>query len=211
MQSMKHLAIKPLNPPLLVGITGASGAIYGARLLELLRSCNVETHLIVSRAAQMTLAYETSLKLADVERMATVVYSNSDVGAACSSGSFPTRGMVIAPCSIKTMSEIATGMTANLISRAADVVLKERRRLVLMLREAPLHIGHIRSMATVTEAGGIIYPPVPAFYAQPKSIEDMVDHTLARVLDLFDIDTGKIRRWTGERERPKSREEAGNS
>jgi len=143
--------------------------------------------------------------------MATVVYSNSDVGAACSSGSFPTRGMVIAPCSIKTMSEIATGMTANLISRAADVVLKERRRLVLMLREAPLHIGHIRSMATVTEAGGIIYPPVPAFYAQPKSIEDMVDHTLARVLDLFDIDTGKIRRWTGERERPKNREEADNS
>ena len=211
MQSMKHLAIKPLNPPLLVGITGASGAIYGARLLELLRSCNVETHLIVSRAAQMTLAYETSLKLADVERMATVVYSNSDVGAACSSGSFPTRGMVIAPCSIKTMSEIATGMTANLISRAADVVLKERRRLVLMLREAPLHIGHIRSMAAVTEAGGIIYPPVPAFYAQPKSIEDMVDHTLARVLDLFDIDTGKIRRWTGERERPKNREEADNS
>lgn len=211
MQSMKHLAIKPLNPPLLVGITGASGAIYGARLLELLRSCNVETHLIVSRAAQMTLAYETSLKLADVERMATVVYSNSDVGAACSSGSFPTRGMVIAPCSIKTMSEIATGVTSNLISRAADVVLKERRRLVLMLREAPLHIGHIRSMAAVTEAGGIIYPPVPAFYAQPKSIEDMVDHTLARVLDLFDIDTGKIRRWTGERERPKSREEAGNS
>ncbi|MGA8886098.1 MAG: UbiX family flavin prenyltransferase, partial [Pseudolabrys sp.] len=188
-----------MNPPLLVGITGASGAIYGARLLELLRSCNVETHLIVSRAAQMTLAYETSLKLADVERMATVVYSNSDVGAACSSGSFPTRGMVIAPCSIKTMSEIATGMTGNLISRAADVVLKERRRLVLMLREAPLHIGHIRSMATVTEAGGIIYPPVPAFYAQPKSIEDMVDHTLARVLDLFDIDTRKIRRWTGER------------
>jgi flavin prenyltransferase len=208
---MKHLAIKPLNSPLLVGITGASGAIYGVRLLELLRTCNVETHLIVSRAAHMTLAYETTLKLADVERMATVVYSNSDVGAACSSGSFPTRGMVIAPCSIKTMSEIATGITANLISRAADVVLKERRRLVLMLREAPLHIGHIRSMATVTEAGGIIYPPVPAFYARPKSIEDMVDHTLARVLDLFEIDTGKIRRWTGERERPKNREEAGNS
>jgi 4-hydroxy-3-polyprenylbenzoate decarboxylase len=159
----------------------------------------------------MTLAYETSLKLVDVERMATVVYSNSDVGAACSSGSFPTRGMVIAPCSIKTMSEIATGNTANLISRAADVVLKERRRLVLMLREAPLHIGHIRNMATVTEAGAIIYPPVPAFYALPKSIEDMVDHTLARVLDLFDIDTGKIRRWTGERERPKNREEADNS
>jgi flavin prenyltransferase len=208
---MKHLAIKPLNSPLLVGITGASGAIYGVRLLELLCACNVEAHLIVSRAAQMTLAYETTLKLADVERLATVVYSNSDVGAACSSGSFSTRGMVIAPCSIKTMSEIATGVTANLISRAADVVLKERRRLVLMLREAPLHIGHIRTMATVTEAGGIIYPPVPAFYAQPKSIDEMVDHTLARVLDLFDIDTGKIRRWTGERERPKSREETDNS
>jgi len=208
---MKHLAIKTPNSPILIGITGASGAIYGVRLLELLRACNVETHLIVSRAAQMTLAYETSLKLADVERMATIVHSNSDVGAACASGSFPTRGMVIAPCSIKTMSEIATGNTANLISRAADVVLKERRRLVLMLREAPLHIGHIRNMATVTEAGAIIYPPVPAFYALPKSIEDMVDHTLARVLDLFEIDTGKIRRWTGERERPKNREEADNS
>ena len=211
MQSMKHLTIKPPNFPLLVGITGASGAIYGVRLLEMLRACNVETHLIVSRAAQMTLAYETSLKLSDVERLATIVHSNSDVGAACSSGSFPTRGMVIAPCSVKTMSEIATGNTANLMSRAADVVLKERRRLVLMLREAPLHIGHIRNMATVTEAGAIIYPPVPAFYALPKSIDEMVDHTLARVLDLFDIDTGKVRRWTGERERPKNREEADNS
>lgn len=207
---MKHLAIKPTRSPLLVGMTGASGAIYGVRLLEMLRACNVEAHLIVSRAAQMTLAYETSMKLADLERMASVVYPNGDLGAACSSGSFPTRGMVIAPCSIKTMSEIATGNTANLISRAADVVLKERRRLVLMLRETPLHIGHIRNMATVTEAGAIVYPPVPAFYALPKSIEEMVDHTLARVLDLFDIDTGKIRRWTGERERPRNREEADN-
>lgn len=207
---MKHLAIKPTRSPLLVGMTGASGAIYGVRLLEMLRACNVEAHLIVSRAAQMTLAYETSMKLADLERLANVVYPNSDLGAACSSGSFPTRGMVIAPCSIKTMSEIATGNTANLISRAADVVLKERRRLVLMLRETPLHIGHIRNMATVTEAGAIVYPPVPAFYALPKSIEEMVDHTLARVLDLFDIDTGKIRRWTGERERPRNREEADN-
>ena len=201
---MKHLAIKASNSPLLVGITGASGAIYGVRLLELLRSCNVETHLVVSRAAQITLTYETSFKLADIERLASVVYSNDDIGAACSSGSFPTRGMVIAPCSIKTMSEIATGNTANLISRAADVVLKERRRLVLMLRETPLHIGHIRNMATVTEAGGIIYPPVPAFYALPNSIEEMVDHTLARVLDLFEIDTGLTRRWTGKRERPKN-------
>jgi flavin prenyltransferase len=202
---MKHVAIKT-PAPLLVGITGASGVIYGVRLLELLSACNVETHLIVSRAAKMTLAHETSFKVADVERRATVVHSNSDIGAACSSGSFPTRGMVIAPCSIKTMSEIATGNTANLISRAADVVLKERRRLVLLLRETPLHIGHIRNMATVTEAGGIIYPPVPAFYAMPSSIEEMVDHTLARVLELFDIDTGKIRRWTGGHERLKKRE-----
>jgi flavin prenyltransferase len=208
---MKHLAIKASNSPLLVGITGASGAIYGVRLLELLRSCNVETHLVVSRVAQITLAYETNFKLADIERLASVVYSNDDIGAACSSGSFPTRGMVVAPCSIKTMSEIATGNTANLISRAADVVLKERRRLVLMLRETPLHIGHIRNMATVTEAGGIIYPPVPAFYALPNSIEEMVDHTLARVLDLFEIDTGLTRRWTGKRERPKNREKTENS
>jgi 4-hydroxy-3-polyprenylbenzoate decarboxylase len=208
---MKNMPVKSSNPPLLVGITGASGAIYGVRLLELLRACKIDTHLIVSRAAQMTLSYETSFKLADLEGMATVVHSNNDVGAACSSGSFPTRGMVIAPCSIKTMSEIATGNTANLISRAADVVLKERRRLVLMLRETPFHIGHIRNMATVTEAGGIIYPPVPAFYARPNSIAEMVDHTLARVLDLFDIDVGKAHRWTGDREKSKNREDTANS
>jgi 4-hydroxy-3-polyprenylbenzoate decarboxylase len=208
---MKHVSIKTSNGPLIVGITGASGVIYGVRLLELLRDWNIETHLIVSRAAQMTLASETNLKLADVERLASVVHSNSDVGAACASGSFRTRGMIIAPCSIKTMAEIATGNAANLISRAADVALKERRRLVLMLRETPLHIGHIRNMAAVTEAGAIVYPPVPAFYALPKSIEEMVNHTLARVLDLFDIDTGKVRRWTGERARPKSREQADHS
>src|SRR6185295_16029702 len=165
---MKHVSIKTSNGPLIVGITGASGVIYGVRLLELLREWNIETHLIISRAAQMTLA-------------------------------------------IKTMAEVATGNTANLISRAADVVLKERRRLVLMLRETPLHIGHIRNMATVTEAGAIVYPPVPAFYALPNSIEEMVDHTLARVLDLFDIDVGKVRRWTGDRARPKSREQADHS
>ena len=208
---MKHVSIKTSNGPLIVGITGASGVIYGVRLLELLREWNIETHLIISRAAQMTLASETNLKLADVERLASVVHSNSDVGAACASGSFRTRGMIIAPCSIKTMAEVATGNTANLISRAADVVLKERRRLVLMLRETPLHIGHIRNMATVTEAGAIVYPPVPAFYALPNSIEVMVDHTLARVLDLFDIDVGKVRRWTGDRARPKSREQADHS
>ena len=138
--------------------------------------------------------------------LATVVHANNDVGAACASGSFRARGMVIAPCSIKTMAEIATGNTANLISRAGDVALKERRRLVLMLRETPLHIGHIRNMAAVTEAGAIVYPPVPAFYALPKSIDEMVNHTLARVLELFDIDTGQVHRWTGERERPKTRE-----
>jgi 4-hydroxy-3-polyprenylbenzoate decarboxylase len=203
---MKHIAIKSNNAPLLVGITGASGVIYGVRLLEMLRACNVETHLIVSRAAQLTLAYETNLKLADVTGLATVVHANNDVGAACASGSFRARGMVIAPCSIKTMAEIATGNTANLISRAGDVALKERRRLVLMLRETPLHIGHIRNMAAVTEAGAIVYPPVPAFYALPKSIDEMVNHTLARVLELFDIDTGQVHRWTGERERPKTRE-----
>jgi 4-hydroxy-3-polyprenylbenzoate decarboxylase len=189
---------------LIVGISGASGAIYGVRLLELLKDSEIETHLIMSRAAQMTLAAETSFKVADVEALADVVHSNQDVGAACSSGSFQNLGMVIAPCSIKTMAEIATGVTANLISRAADVALKERRRVVLMLRETPLHLGHIRSMAAATEAGAIVYPPVPAFYAQPKTIEEMIDHTLGRVLDLFGVDLGLVRRWTGERRRAKS-------
>ena len=191
------------KPRILVGITGASGAIYGIRLLELLRDYGAETHLVMSKAAQVTLACETALKVADVEKRADVVYPNSDIGAACSSGSFKMSGMIVAPCSIKTMSEIATGNTANLISRAADVALKERRRVVLMLRETPLHIGHIRNMAAVTEAGAIVYPPVPAFYALPQTLEDMIDHTLGRVLDLFDIDVGKVRRWSGDRVRPK--------
>jgi 4-hydroxy-3-polyprenylbenzoate decarboxylase len=193
---------------MVVGITGASGAIYGIRLLEMLKAAGIESHLIVSRAAQLTLAYETELKLADVERLATVVHPNNDIGAACSSGSFLTMGMIIAPCSIKTMAEIATGNTANLISRAADVALKERRRVVLMLRETPLHLGHIRTMAAVTEAGAIVYPPVPAFYAQPKSLADMVDHTLGRVLDLFDVDVGAVRRWSGGKGRAKSSSQA---
>ena len=189
---------------LIVGITGASGAIYGVRLLELLRETDIETHLIISRAGQTTLAAETSLKVADVEALADVVHQNTDIAAACSSGSFRTLGMVIAPCSIKTMGEIATGVTPNLISRAADVAVKERRRVVLMLRETPLHLGHIRSMAAVIEAGAVVYPPVPAFYAQPKSLEEMIDHTLGRVLDLFDIDVGAVRRWNGELRRPKT-------
>jgi 4-hydroxy-3-polyprenylbenzoate decarboxylase len=191
-------------PRLIVGITGASGAIYGVRLLELLRATEIETHLIISRAGQTTLAAETNLKVADVEALADVVHQNTDIAAACSSGSFHTLGMVIAPCSIKTMGEIATGVTPNLISRAADVALKERRRVVLMLRETPLHLGHIRSMAAVTEAGAIVYPPVPAFYAQPKSLDEMVDHTLGRLLDLFEIDVGVVRRWSGEVRRPKT-------
>lgn len=185
---------------LIIGVSGASGAIYGIRLLELLKESGIETHLIVSRVARMTIAYETDKSVADLEARATVTYPEQDLGAACSSGSFKTLGMIIAPCSIKTMAEIAGGATSNLVSRAADVCLKERRRLVLMLRETPLHLGHIRSMAAVTEAGAIVYPPVPAFYARPQSIEDMVDHTLGRVLDLFDIDLGTVRRWSGKPE-----------
>jgi 4-hydroxy-3-polyprenylbenzoate decarboxylase len=198
---------KPSGEPakrLIVAISGASGAIYGVRLLELLRETEIETHLIVSNTARVTLATETALKLADVEALADVVHANQDLGAACSSGSFRNLGVIIAPCSVKTMSEIATGVTANLISRSADVALKERRRVVLLLRETPLHLGHIRSMAAVTEAGAIVYPPVPAFYAQPKSLDEMVDHTLGRVLDLFDIDLGLVRRWTGDKPRAKS-------
>jgi 4-hydroxy-3-polyprenylbenzoate decarboxylase len=182
---------------LIIGVSGASGAIYGIRLLELLKDTGIETHLIVSRVARMTIAYETDKSVADLEALATITYPEQDLGAACSSGSFKTLGMIIAPCSIKTMAEIAGGATSNLVSRAADVCLKERRRLVLMLRETPLHLGHIRSMAAVTEAGAIVYPPVPAFYARPQSIEDMVDHTLGRVLDLFEIDLGTVRRWSG--------------
>lgn len=191
------------KPRLIIGISGASGAIYGVRLLELLKNSGIATHLVMSRAAHTTLAYETTLKVSDVEKLATVVHPNSDIGAACSSGSFKTLGMIVAPCSIKTMGEIATGVTANLISRSADVALKERRRVVLMLRETPLHLGHIRNMAAVTEAGAIVYPPVPAFYAKPQSLEDMIDHTLGRVLDLFDIEIGKVSRWTGGKARPK--------
>jgi 4-hydroxy-3-polyprenylbenzoate decarboxylase len=187
---------------LIVGISGASGAVYGVRLLELLRQCGVETHLIMSRAARITLAYETNLKVSDVEKLASVVHSYDDIGAACSSGSFKNLGMIVAPCSIKSMSEIATGVTSNLLSRSADVALKERRRVVLLLRETPLHIGHIRTMAAVTEAGAIVYPPVPAFYTMPNSLSDMVDHTLGRVLDLFEIDVGTVRRWSGEKARP---------
>ena len=181
--------------PLVVGISGASGVIYGIRLLEILRELGVESHLVMSRSAEVTLAHETDLKVADVRELATKTYAQADIGAAISSGSFRTRGMVVAPCSVRSMSEIATGVTSALLTRAADVVLKERRRLVLMVRETPLHTGHLRTMAALSEMGAVIAPPVPAFYARPESLADMVDHTLGRVLDLFDIDTGRVRRW----------------
>jgi flavin prenyltransferase len=180
---------------IVVGISGASGIVYGIRVLELLRQAKVETHLIMTHSAVVTLGYETSLKVADVEKLASVVYSNTDIGATIASGSFKTLGMIVAPCSVKTMAAIATGYTEFLIARAADVVLKERRRLVLMVRETPLHLGHLRTMAAVTEVGAIVFPPVPAFYARPKTLDEMVDHTVGRVLDLFDIDTGVVRRW----------------
>jgi 4-hydroxy-3-polyprenylbenzoate decarboxylase len=186
---------------LIVGISGASGVIYGIRMLELLRDTAVETHLVISKSAEITMAYETDWKAADVKALADVVYPAADIGAAISSGSFKTMGMVVAPCSIRSMGEISSGVTSSLLSRAADVVLKERRRLVLMLRETPLHAGHIRSMQAVTEMGAIVAPPVPAFYARPKSIEEMVEQTIGRTLDLFDIDAGLTKRWGEDIER----------
>ncbi|WP_193367885.1 UbiX family flavin prenyltransferase [Pelagibius marinus] len=183
------------NQRLIVGITGASGVRYGVRMLEILRDLPVESHLVLSKAAETTLAYETDLKVAQVKALADVVYPVGDVGAAIASGSFQTLGMVIAPCSIRSMSEIATGVTSNLLTRAADVVLKERRRLVLMLRETPLHTGHLRSLLALSEMGAVIAPPVPGFYAKPESLDEMVDHTVGRVLDLFGLEAGKVKRW----------------
>jgi 4-hydroxy-3-polyprenylbenzoate decarboxylase len=180
---------------LIVGISGASGIVYGVRLLEILRRTDIQTHLVVSSAAKVTLALETDLALPDLLALADVVYPTNDIGAAISSGSFRTEGMIVCPCSMRTLAEIANGITASLLSRAADVVLKERRRLVLVARETPLHLGHLRNMAAVTEMGAIVYPPVPAMYAKPASIDEMIDHTVGRVLDLFDIDTGTVRRW----------------
>ena len=183
------------RPRLIVGISGASGVIYGARLLELLRSLPVETHLVISRTADVTLAVETDLKPATVRARADVVYSNNDLAAPISSGSFKTIGMVVAPCSIRSMAEIASGVTTTLLSRAADVVLKERRRLVLLVRETPLHTGHLRTMTALSEMGAVIAPPVPAFYAKPQTLDEMIDQTLGRILDLFDLETGLVRRW----------------
>lgn len=182
---------------LIVGISGASGTVYGIRLLEILRDAGIETHLVMSKSAEMTMAYETDLKPKDVRALAAVHYPNADIGAAISSGSFPTMGMVIAPCSIRTMSEVASGVTSSLLSRAADVVLKERRRLVLAVRETPLHVGHLRSMLTLAEIGAVVSPIVPAFYNRPKTVDDIINHTCGRLLDLFGIDTGIVKRWKG--------------
>jgi len=182
---------------LIVGISGASGTVYGIRLLEILRDAGIETHLVMSKSAEMTMAYETDLKPKDVRALAAVHYPNADIGAAISSGSFQTLGMVIAPCSIRTMSEIACGVTASLLSRAADVVLKERRRLVLAVRETPLHVGHLRSMLTLAEIGAVVSPIVPAFYNRPKTVDDIINHTCGRLLDLFGIDAGIVKRWKG--------------
>jgi len=181
--------------PMIVGISGASGPIYGVRLLELLRELGIPTHLVMSRSAEIAVAHETDLKLADIKALATYVHAPHDIAASISSGSFRTRGMIVAPCSIRSMSEIASGVTSSLLTRAADVVLKERRRLVLMVRETPLHTGHLRSMTQLSEMGAIIAPPVPAFYARPESIADIVAQSVGRVLDLFDIDVGSVRRW----------------
>jgi len=182
---------------LIVGISGASGVIYGVRMLELLRDKDIETHLVMSKSAEMTLAYETDLKPKDVKALASVSHPIGDIGASISSGSFPTMGMVIAPCSIKTMSEIASGVTSSLLSRAADVVLKEKRRLVLALRETPLHGGHLRTMTTLADIGAVVAPIVPAFYTRPKTVDDIVNHTVGRLLDMFGIETKVVKRWKG--------------
>ena len=181
--------------PLIVGISGASGAIYGVRLLEALRQAKVPSHLVVSKSAALTLKEECDLTVSQVRDLADVNYSNGDIGAAVSSGSFKTLGMVIIPCSVRTVSDIAYGTTDTLLSRAADVVLKERRRLVLVVRETPLHLGHLRSLTAATENGAIIMPPVPAFYHRPKTIDDIVNQTVGRCLDLFNIDSRLVKRW----------------
>jgi 4-hydroxy-3-polyprenylbenzoate decarboxylase len=180
---------------LIVGISGASGVIYGARLLQALRPLPVETHLVMTRTAEITLAHETDFKVADVRRLADVAYPIGDLAAAISSGSFQTMGMIVAPCSMRSLGEISHGISSNLLTRAADVVLKERRRLVLVARETPLHAIHLRNMATLADMGAIIAPPVPAFYNRPRTLDDVIAHTVGRVLDLFGLDTGTVKRW----------------
>jgi 4-hydroxy-3-polyprenylbenzoate decarboxylase len=183
------------RPRLIVGVSGASGVVYGVRALAACRDLDVESHLVMSRASAQTLAQETGLTTGELQARADVAYRVGDVGAAIASGSFPTLGMIIAPCSVRTMSEIATGVTSSLLTRAADVTLKERRPLVLMVRETPLHLGHLRTLVRLAEMGAIIAPPLPAFYAQPKTLEEMVDQSVGRALDLFGLSWTPVRRW----------------
>jgi 4-hydroxy-3-polyprenylbenzoate decarboxylase len=192
---------------IIVGITGATGTAYGIRVLEFLRAADVETHLVVSKAGHLTRGYETGLSARELEALADVSYAPADVGAAIASGSFRTMGMVVAPCSIRTLAEIASCATSTLLTRAADVCLKERRRVVLLVRETPLHAGHLRAMLGATENGAVVMPPVPAFYTRPRTIEDIVDQTAARALDLFDIEVPGIPRWPV---RPESADSDGN-
>lgn len=192
-----NAAVQTDQRPLIVGISGASGVIYGVRMLDALRDLGVSSHLVVSRAALLTLSQETDLSPQNLTDRADVVHKVGDVGASIASGSFRTRGMVIAPCSIRSAGEIATGITSTLLTRAADVTLKERRRLVLMVRETPLHLGHLRTLTALSEMGAIIAPPLPALYARPDSLEQMIDQSVGRVLDLFDLDWTPVRRWSG--------------
>jgi 4-hydroxy-3-polyprenylbenzoate decarboxylase len=184
------------KPRLVVGISGASGVIYGIRLLEALQQFPVETHLVMTRTAEVTLAHESRMKVAAVRRLADVSYKIDDLAAAISSGSFRTLGMIVAPCSMRSLGEIAHGISSNLLTRAADVNLKERRKLVLVARETPLTSIHLRNMLVLSDMGAIVAPPVPAFYNRPKTLDDIVDHTVGRLLDLFDLDTGKVKRWS---------------
>jgi 4-hydroxy-3-polyprenylbenzoate decarboxylase len=192
---LKRIIIFMDNSRLIIGISGSSGIIYGIRLLQVLKKFPIETHLIVSKAAQLTRAYETDLTMVELKGLADIYHPVNDIGASIASGSYKTKGMIIAPCSMKTLSEIAHGTTGTLLTRAADVVLKERRRLVLMPRETPLHLGHLQNMVAVTQMGGIICPPVPAFYIRPQTIEDLINHSVGRILDLFDIDSGLVKPW----------------
>ena len=182
---------------IIVGISGASGSIYGIRALEVLRAAGVETHLVLSPSAKRTILEETRYSLAEVQALAAVVHEHRDIGASIASGSFETDGMLVAPCSVKTLSAIAHCYSENLLARAADVCLKERRTLVLMVRETPFHTGHLRTMTALSEMGAIIAPPIPAFYTKPSSVDDLVDQSVARVLDLFDLEMPSIRRWEG--------------
>lgn len=183
---------------IIIGLTGAAGSIYGVRILqELQKVDDIESHLIVSRAGLLNVATELDMRRSELESLADVVHSDRDIGANIASGSFRTDGMIVAPCSMKTLAAAATGLTDNLVSRAVDVVIKERRRLVLMVRETPLNLVHLRNMTIVTEMGGIIFPPMPSFYAKLESLDAMVDQSIGRVLDLFDVDSGLVRRWQG--------------